>query len=184
MRGLRSAVVVLGLGLLTVGCGLARKAHVAESSDGSQPVTQAPGEPPKAISAQLPPNTVMLSAMMRELSAQPGFTEKFLAEIQGGAKKAGAALLTPELVHLLRDMILGKDWEGLDRFPGWTMRQINPTVRVVGHFAGKDSKVGRHGYSGRRAQRQAHRRAEQKGCARLSRPGRVSGGARRHGEPG
>ena len=83
----------------------------------------------------------MLSAMMRELSAQPGFTEKFLAEVQGGAKKAGAALLTPALVDHLRDMILGKNWEGLDRFPGWTMREINPTVRVAGHVVGKDDKV-------------------------------------------
>ena len=38
----------------------------------------------------------------------------------------------------MRDLILGNDWAGLNRFPGWTMREINPTVRVVGHFAGKD----------------------------------------------
>ncbi len=91
----------------------------------------------------MPPNTVPLSQMMRELSAQPGFTEAFLAQVQGGAKKkSGAALLTPALVHHLRDLILGRNWQALDRFPGWTMAEINPTVRVVGHFAGKDQKVG------------------------------------------
>ena len=90
----------------------------------------------------MPPNTVTLSAMMQDLSQQPGFTEAFLREVQGGGnKKAGAALLTPRLVHDLRDRILGGDWQGLDRFPGWTMREINPTVRVVGHEAGKDEAV-------------------------------------------
>ncbi len=89
----------------------------------------------------MPANTVMLSAMMRELSARPGFTEAFLRQVEGPQKKAGAALLTPALVHQMRDRILGGDWQGLDRFPGWTMREINPTVRVVGHVAGKDTKV-------------------------------------------
>jgi hypothetical protein len=48
----------------------------------------------------------------------------------------------------LRELILGKDWQGLDRFPGWTMHEINPTVRVVGHVAGKNDALedvaGRH----------------------------------------
>ena len=30
--------------------------------------------------------------------------------------------MTPALVKRLRELILGKDWQGLDRFPGWTMR--------------------------------------------------------------
>jgi hypothetical protein len=38
-------------------------------------------------------------------------------------------------------MILGKDWQGLNHFPGWTMREINPTVRAVSGFAGKDEAV-------------------------------------------
>jgi hypothetical protein len=85
--------------------------------------------------------------MMRELSAQPGFTNALLDQIdKGGAepngnKKRGPALLTPKLIDELRKRILGSDWQGLDRFPGWTMREINPTVRVVGHLAGKDQKL-------------------------------------------
>jgi hypothetical protein len=80
----------------------------------------------------MPPNTILLSTMMSELSSQPGFTAAFLREIEGNAGgKRGPALLTPDLVDELRKRILGKDWEGLDRFPGWTMRTINPTVRVV-----------------------------------------------------
>jgi hypothetical protein len=88
----------------------------------------------------MPPNTLLLSQMMRELSAQPGFTEALLKQIDAGGKK-GPALMTPKLVDELRKRILGKDWAGLDRFPGWTMREINPTVRTVSHFVGKNEKL-------------------------------------------
>ena len=94
----------------------------------------APVEP--ASAAPTTPNTVLLSSMMRELSAQPGFTDALLAELDK-TSKTGAALLTPTLLHRMRELILGKDWQGLDRFPGWTMREITPTVRVAGHVAGK-----------------------------------------------
>ncbi len=86
----------------------------------------------------MPPNTVLLSQMMRDLSAQPGFTEALLAKIDKGGKK-GPALLTPALVDNLRKRILGKDWQGLDRFPGWTMREINPAVHVITDIAGKSN---------------------------------------------
>jgi hypothetical protein len=88
----------------------------------------------------MPPNTILLSGMMRQLSAQPGFTNKLLDELNKGGK-SGPAFLTPKLVDELRKRILGNDWQGLDRFPGWTMRAINPTVRVIGHYAGKDEKL-------------------------------------------
>jgi hypothetical protein len=92
----------------------------------------------------MPPNTVMLSQMMRELSAKPGFTEAVLAELEKDGKQ-GPAMLTPALVKRMREMILGKDWQGLDRFPGWTMRAINPTVQVVAKVAGKKSDAGTQG---------------------------------------
>lgn len=88
----------------------------------------------------MPANTVMLSEMMRELSATPGFTDALLAELDKGEKK-GPALMTPALMHRLRELILGKDWQGLDRFPGWTMHEINPTVRVAGRVAGKNQAL-------------------------------------------
>ena len=89
----------------------------------------------------MPANTILLSQMMRQLSAQPGFTNALLDEIGGKDGKQGPALITPALLTELRKRILGSDWQGLDRFPGWTMREINPTVRVVGHIAGKDQKL-------------------------------------------
>ncbi len=88
----------------------------------------------------MPANTVLLSQMMRELSATPGFTDAMLAELDKGGKK-GPALLTPMLLKRLRELILGKDWQRLDRFPGWTMREINPTVRVAGKVVSKDQDV-------------------------------------------
>lgn len=86
----------------------------------------------------MPPNTILLSQMMNELSAQPGFREAVLHAIEGnGDGKKGPALLTPALINELRKQILGAEWEKLDRFPGWTMRALNPTVRVVSHVAEK-----------------------------------------------
>ena len=93
-----------------------------------------------APTGPMPANTVLLSEMMQELSAQPGFTEAMLAQL-GKNGRNGPALLTPKLVDRMREMILGKDWQGLNRFPGWTMREINPTVRVVGHVAGKSDEA-------------------------------------------
>ncbi len=117
MRPVRN-VAALALLLLASGC---RKTYVVPESP-------------------MPPNTVLLSQMMRELSAQPGFTEALIRQLDKGGKK-GPALLTPDLIDELRKRIFGKDWEGLDRFPGWTMREINPTVRVAGHIAGKSPSL-------------------------------------------
>ena len=83
----------------------------------------------------LPPNTILLTGMMRELSATPGFTDALLAQLNGN--KQGPALMTPALVKRLRELILGKDWQGLDRFPGWTLRAVNPTVKMAGKFVAK-----------------------------------------------
>jgi hypothetical protein len=86
----------------------------------------------------MPPNTVLLSEMMREVSATPGFTDAMLAQL-GGNGKDGPALMTPALIKRLRTLILGKDWQGLDRFPGWTMQAINPTVKIADRVVSKDS---------------------------------------------
>ncbi|HEY6413277.1 MAG TPA: hypothetical protein VIX42_06300 [Edaphobacter sp.] len=84
----------------------------------------------------MPANTVLLSQMMRELSAQPGFTDALLARLNDEGKK-GPALMTPSLMKRLRDLILGKDWQGLDRFPGWTLQGLNPTVKIAGKIVTK-----------------------------------------------
>jgi hypothetical protein len=83
----------------------------------------------------MPANTVKLSDMMRELSAQPGFVETFLKQVEGGGGKSNAALITPDLIDHLRERITAKDWDALDRFPGWPMFEITPTVAVVSRVA-------------------------------------------------
>jgi hypothetical protein len=88
----------------------------------------------------MPADTVLLSQMMRELSATPGFTDALLAQLNRDGKQ-GPALLTPELLKRLRELILGKDWQGLDRFPGWTMAAVNPTVRVITKRVAKNDKA-------------------------------------------
>ncbi|MBS1800252.1 MAG: hypothetical protein JSS95_10535 [Acidobacteria bacterium] len=91
----------------------------------------------------LPPNTILLSGMMRELSATPGFTDSLIAQLNGN--KQGPALMSPRLIKTLKDMILGKDWQGLDRFPGWTLAGINPTVKIAGRiFTKKDDGTPDH----------------------------------------
>ncbi|HTC75124.1 MAG TPA: hypothetical protein VK684_06085 [Edaphobacter sp.] len=85
----------------------------------------------------MPPNTILLSQMMRELSATPGFTDALLAQLDRGGKK-GPALMTPKLVKRLRELILGNDWQGLNRFPGWTMQEVNPAVDVINKVVAKN----------------------------------------------
>ena len=77
----------------------------------------------------MPPNTILLSQMMRQLSARPGFTQGILAQLDGSKKSP--LPMTPALVDELRKRVLGNDWQGLDRFPGWPMREINPTLAIV-----------------------------------------------------
>jgi hypothetical protein len=85
----------------------------------------------------MPPNTILLSGMMHDLSEKhPELTQALIDQIDKGGKK-GPALLTPKLIRELRKRILGKDWRGLDRFPGWTMGAINPTVRVASRIVVK-----------------------------------------------
>jgi hypothetical protein len=85
----------------------------------------------------MPANTILLSGMMRDLSATPGFTDALLAHLDEGGKK-GPALMTQRLVRRLRELILGKDWRGIDRFPGWTMQEVNPAVGVISRIEAKN----------------------------------------------
>ena len=92
-----------------------------------------------APTGPMPANTVLLSEMMQRLSGQPGFTDAVMAQLDKGGRN-GAALMTPELMQRMRELILGKDWEGLNRFPGWAMGAITPTVHVAGRVVRKNEK--------------------------------------------
>jgi hypothetical protein len=97
-------------------------------------------QPPYVVpEAPMPPNTILISQVMRNLAAQPGATDEILSQLDPSYSRvdnSGTALLTPELVGELRRRIVGKNWQGLDRFPGWSMRTISSTVFVLGHVTG------------------------------------------------
>jgi hypothetical protein len=97
----------------------------------------------------LPPNTILLSQMMRQLSLQRGFTETLLtqlgdsraaAEAKRKPSKRGPMMMTPPLLQELRDRVLGSQWQRLDRFPGWTVAEMSPVVDVAGRIAGKSEE--------------------------------------------
>src|ERR1700677_2862758 len=46
----------------------------------------------------MPPNTVLFSTMMSDLSAQPGFNDQLMAAL-AKESKTGAAIMSPKLVH-------------------------------------------------------------------------------------
>jgi hypothetical protein len=71
--------------------------------------------------------------MMQELSAKPQF-QQFVAG-QVDKWRSDGLPLTPELLDLLRKMILGRDWQGLDRFPGWSMQTLDLSVSGVKRIA-------------------------------------------------
>jgi hypothetical protein len=90
----------------------------------------------------LPANTILLSQMMRQLSAQPGAIDDVLHQLDPSltpAGKRGPAILTPTLLAELRNRTLGDDWQGLDRFPGWDMRKVTATIDVLTHTVAKPS---------------------------------------------
>lgn len=88
----------------------------------------------------MPPNTVMLSQMMRELSAQPGFTEQLLSYLNKGEKNG--AYLTPKLFDAFRKIVLGRNWSGLDRFPSWTIYRVTQTVDLGASLMKKGADSG------------------------------------------
>ena len=81
----------------------------------------------------MPPHTVLLSTMMSDLAAEPGFADQMMDAL-GKQSKTGAAILSPKLLHAMRVTIRGKWWGALDRFPGWGMADINPVVDTAGEI--------------------------------------------------
>jgi hypothetical protein len=88
--------------------------------------------PPTA--SNLPPNTIQLSQMLQE---NPAFANAMLAELSSQNPRAGA-LLTPALVDTMRKLILGRNWQGLDTFPGWTIQSINSSVGIFNRIASRN----------------------------------------------
>ena len=91
---------------------------------------------PGGASAGLPPNTVLLLRHVARCDRESRIHRRAHPAAPGRARsKSGIALLTPELVDILRGRIVSHAANDLDHFPGWPMFEITPTVGVVSRIA-------------------------------------------------
>jgi len=81
------------------------------------------------------PGYLLASTVMQELSQDPAFVDGLLEKL-GHDPRAGG-ILGPENLRRLRALILGKDWEGLDRFPGITVAGMGRAVSLAALALGK-----------------------------------------------
>ncbi|GEO40088.1 hypothetical protein SAE02_42360 [Skermanella aerolata] len=70
-----------------------------------------------------------VSQVMSELSQNPDFVEALYTRL-GRNPKAGG-ILGPDEIKRLRELILGKNFEALDRFPGMTVTGMGRAVRLA-----------------------------------------------------
>ena len=70
-----------------------------------------------------------VSKVMSELSQNPDFVEALYKRL-GRDPKAGG-ILGPDEIKRLRELILGKNFEELDRFPGMTVPGMGRAVRLA-----------------------------------------------------
>ena len=70
-----------------------------------------------------------VSKVMSELSRNPDFVEALYKRL-GRDPKAGG-ILGPEEIKRLRELILGRNFEALDRFPGMTVPGMGRAVRLA-----------------------------------------------------
>src|SRR3954464_1305391 len=70
-----------------------------------------------------------VSQVMSELSQNPAFLESLYKRL-GRDPKAGG-ILGPDEIKRLRELILGKNFEALDRFPGMTVAGMGRAVRLA-----------------------------------------------------
>jgi len=89
-----------------------------------------PPPPPTLSSDYLP-----ISTVMQELSKDPAFVDGLLEKL-GRDPRAGG-ILGPENIQRLRELIFGKNWEALDRFPGITVAGMGRAVSLAAVALGK-----------------------------------------------
>ena len=75
------------------------------------------------------PPWLPVSKVMSELSQNPDFVEALYKRL-GRDPKAGG-ILGPDEIKRLRELILGKNFEALDRFPGMTIPGMGRAVRLA-----------------------------------------------------
>jgi hypothetical protein len=79
----------------------------------------------------------LFSTFMQKYSQTPAFRDKVL-DVSRSVPKVGG-WLTPDMVRDLRKLILGRHWQKVDRFPGFTVGTLNRSVALTLHIAGTAS---------------------------------------------
>lgn len=79
--------------------------------------------------AQDLPNTIPLSKLMDELSQRPEVREEFFRRLD--LSPASGGILGQEQIRRLRELVLGKDWHKVDRFPGISVDGLGRTVKLA-----------------------------------------------------
>ncbi len=80
---------------------------------------------------------LLFSKTMSELSQDQAFVDAFLQHI--GQDPASGGILGPKYVKRLREIILGKEFEKLDRFPGMTVKELGISVKLAAKATQNDS---------------------------------------------
>jgi hypothetical protein len=83
--------------------------------------------------AEAEPDWVLFSEVMTELSKQPEFVEALLERL--GRDPAAGGILGPENIKKFRELVLGKEFEALDRFPAMTVEGMGRAVRLAARAA-------------------------------------------------
>ncbi len=77
----------------------------------------------------LPGNAMPLSVVMQQVWQTPEARQGILDRL--GQLNSDGLPLSPSLLDLLRKLLLGQDWRGLDQFPDFTMPGLTRSVAVV-----------------------------------------------------
>ena len=75
------------------------------------------------------PRELPFSTVMSELSNDPAFVDAFIKML--GQNPAAGGILGPEQLKRLRELILGKQFEELDRFPGLTVVELGRSITLA-----------------------------------------------------
>jgi hypothetical protein len=81
---------------------------------------------------------VPFSQVMTQLSKQPEFVEALLERL--GRDPAAGGILGPENIKRFREIVLGKEFEALDRFPAMTIVGMGRAVRLAARAAKRNAQ--------------------------------------------
>ena len=79
------------------------------------------------------------SYVMSEVSHEPGFVDAVLEKL--GRDPRAPGILGPKLLGKLKSLLLGRHFEKLDRFPGFTIGTMGSSVAIAARMGGRDKVI-------------------------------------------